>query len=229
MIEIKGAAPLVPYRRARVRSSMVVVWVAGAGIAAATLVLRTEVRAAGSEPVILGDMSQLMKDPAYREAKRADIRSHLAESGVELAQDLDLTTSQLNQLVDLETEFQMGVLDSFVPSGPGKRPDPVASQASVAKQRALRSKLDADIVAALGAEKAQQFRDYVKSQTRAAQDRDRGQSSATEERCGCHSVAAGDSRCRSRKGCASKCEDGPGRDTNLESFATERLAEDACG
>ncbi len=45
-----------------------------------------------------------------------------------------------------------------------KRPDPAATQASVARQRDLRNELDADIVGALGPEKAQQFGDYVKSQ-----------------------------------------------------------------
>lgn len=149
------------------RSSMVVVFVAGAGIAAAALALRTasEARAARSGQVRnLGDLSQLMKDPEYRETKRAEIRSKLAESGADVADELGLTTSQLRQLVDLETEFQMGILDSLAPSTPGTPPDPVAATATAAKQRELRSKLDADIVALLGAGKAQQFRDYVKSQ-----------------------------------------------------------------
>jgi len=154
------------------RTTLLAVLVAGAGISAAAFALRTssEARAAGSEQVRVGnatnvrDLAQLMKDPEYREVKRAEIRSKLAESGVVLAKDLGLTTAQLRQLVELETEFQMGVLDSLVPSGPGKRPDPVAVQATVAKQRQLRSKMDAGIVAVLGAEKALQFRDYVKSQ-----------------------------------------------------------------
>jgi hypothetical protein len=147
------------------RNSLLVVFVAGTGIAVAAFALRTsEVRAADSDQLGTGNIAIDMKDPGYREQKRAQIRSHLAETGVELAKDLDLTPSELSELVDLETEFQMGVYGSFVPSGPGKRPDPVASQASVAKQRELRIKLEADIVAALGAEKAQQFRDYVKSQ-----------------------------------------------------------------
>jgi hypothetical protein len=140
--------------------------VASAGIATAATALRTssEARAAGSEPIRFGDMSQLMKDPAYREQKRAEISSKLAESGAEVADELGLTTSQLRQLIDLETNFQMGVLDSFVPSGPGHPPDHEAALASVEKQRELKNKLDADIVALLGAEKAQQFKTYVKSQ-----------------------------------------------------------------
>lgn len=104
------------------RSSRVIVLAAGAGIAAATLVWRTEVRAAGSEQVRLGDMSQLMKDPAYRELKRAEISSKLAESAADVANELGLTTSELRQLIDLETNFQMGVLDSFIPSSPGHPP-----------------------------------------------------------------------------------------------------------
>lgn len=149
------------------RSSTAVVFVAGAGIAAAALALCTppEARAAGSEQVRkLGDMSQLMKDPEYREQKRAEIRSRLTESGADVANELGLTSSQLHQLIDLETEFQMGMLDSFAPSGPGSPPDPAAAKATVAKQQELRSKLDTDIIALLGTEKAQQLRDYVKSQ-----------------------------------------------------------------
>jgi len=146
------------------RTTLLIVLVAGAGIAAAALVLRTEVCAAGSEPVRLGDMSQLMKDPEYRELKRAEISSKLAESDADVANELGLTTSQLRQLIDLETKFQMGVLDSFVPSGPGHPTDHATAQAVVAKQKELRSQLDAGIVALLGAGKAQQFSDYVKSQ-----------------------------------------------------------------
>jgi hypothetical protein len=148
------------------RTTLLIVFVAGAGIAAAAIAMRTssEARAAGSEPVMLGDMSQLMKDPEYRELKRAEISSRLAESGAEVANELGLTTSQLHQLIDLETNFNMGVLDSFVPSSLGHPPDHAAALASVAKQRELKSKLDADIVALLGAEKGQQFKAYVKSQ-----------------------------------------------------------------
>jgi hypothetical protein len=147
------------------RTTLLIVFVAAAGIAAATIALRTssEARAAGSEPVRLGDMSQLMKDPEYRELKRSEISSTLAESGADVANELGLTPSQLRQLIDLETNFQMGVLDSFVPSGPGHPPDHATAQAVVAKQKELRSQLDAGVVALLGAGKAQQFSDSVKS------------------------------------------------------------------
>lgn len=60
------------------RTSLRIVLVAGAGMAAATLVsgAPTQARAAGSEPIPgFGDMSQLMKDPAYREQKRVEISS----------------------------------------------------------------------------------------------------------------------------------------------------------
>jgi hypothetical protein len=150
------------------RTTLLIVFVAGAGIAAAAIALRTssEVRAAdNSAPAVrLGDMSQLMKDPEYREQKRAEISSKLSESGPDVADEVGLTTSELHHLIELETDYQMGVLDSFSPANLGHPPDHAAAQASVAKQRELKSKLDADIVILLGAEKAQLFEVYVKSQ-----------------------------------------------------------------
>jgi len=153
------------------RTALLIVFVAGAGIAAAPIALRTSVaRAADTVQGPIGsitnvrDMSQLMKDPEYREQKRAEISSQLSESSAEVANEVGLTTSQLRQLVDLETDYHMGILDTFVPGGPGIRPDPAASQAAVVKQRELKSKLDADVIALLGAEKAQLIEVYVKSQ-----------------------------------------------------------------
>jgi hypothetical protein len=154
------------------RTTLLIVFVAGAGITAAQIALRTSsvARAADTVQGPIGnitnvrDMSQLMKDPEYREQKRAEINSQLAESGADVANEVGLTTSQLRQMIGLETDFQMGVLDTFVPGGPGIRPDPVATQAAVAKQRELKSKLDADVIALLGTEKAQLFEAYVKSQ-----------------------------------------------------------------
>lgn len=154
------------------RTTLLIVFVAGAAIAAALIALRTSsvARAADTVQGPIGsitnvrDMSQLMKDPEYREQKRAEISSKLAESGAEVANEVGLTTSQLRQMIDLETDYQMGVLNSFVPSDPGIRPDPVAIQGSATKQRELKRKLDADIIALLGAEKAQLFEVYVKSQ-----------------------------------------------------------------
>jgi len=129
-----------------------------------------DARAARSEPAVksnitnVQDLSQLMKDPEYREAKRAEIHSGYAKSAGDVANGLGLTTSQLSQLVDLETERQMGILDSLAPAlRPGTRPDPAAGRASAAKQQEVRSKFDADIVALLGAGKAQEFGDYEKS------------------------------------------------------------------
>jgi hypothetical protein len=154
------------------RTTLLIAFVAGAGIAAAPIALRTSsvARAADTVPGPIGnitnvrDMSQLMKDPEYREQKRAEISSQLAESGAEVANEVGLTTSQLSQMIDLETDYQMGILDTFLPGGPGIRPDPAAGQAAVAKQRALKTKLDADVIALLGTEKAQLFEIYVKSQ-----------------------------------------------------------------
>jgi hypothetical protein len=149
------------------RTAILVVFVASVGIAAPAFSFSasTQAASASSAPVlILGDMSQLMKDPAYREAKRAEISSKLAESGADVADEVGLTTSQLRQLIDLETNFQMGVFDSFIPASLGHPPDHAAAQASVEKQRELKAKLDADVLALLGAEKAQLFKTYVKSQ-----------------------------------------------------------------
>ena len=105
------------------RSTLLIVFVAGAGIAAAPIALRTSsvVRAADTVQGPVGnitnlrDMSQLMKDPEYREQKRTEISSQLAESGAEVANEVGLTTSQLRELIDLETGYHMGVLDTFVP------------------------------------------------------------------------------------------------------------------
>jgi len=154
------------------RTTLLIVFVAGAGIASALTSLRASpvARAADTVQGPVGnitnvrDLSELRKDPEYREQKRAEVISKLAESGADVANEVGLTTSQLRQLIDLEADYQMGVLDSFVPSGPGIRPDPEAAQGSVAKQRELKSKLDANIIALLGAEKALLFQVYVKSQ-----------------------------------------------------------------
>ena len=151
------------------RSRVVVVLVAGAAIAAAAPVLRAQsaVHAASSSAphVVLGDMSQLMKDPEYRMRKRAEISAGLAESGADVASELGLTPSELRQLIDLETNFQMGVFDTFIPSHlGGPRPDPAAGRAAVEQQKELRTELHAEIIALLGASKAQQLDDYVKSQ-----------------------------------------------------------------
>jgi hypothetical protein len=150
------------------RTTLLMAFVAGAGIAAAAVTLRTSsaVRAAGSAPTpIFGDMSQLMKDPVYREQKRAEISAKLTETGDEVASEVGLTTSQLRQLIDLETNFQMGVFDTFVPAPPlGQRMDPAKSSAAVEQQKELRSELDTEIVTLLGVEKAQRLKDYVKSQ-----------------------------------------------------------------
>ena len=151
------------------RTTLLIVFVAGAGIAAAAIALRTssEVRAADSSAPtpIFGDMSQLMKDPVYREQKRAEISAKLAETGDEVASEVGLTTSQLRQLIDLETNFQIGVFDTFVPAPAlGRRMDPAKSRAAVEQQKELRSELDTEIVTLLGIEKAQKLKDYVKSQ-----------------------------------------------------------------
>ena len=70
------------------RTTLLIVFVAGTSIAAAALALGAplEARAAGSAPTpIFGDMSQLMKDPVYREQKRAETSAKLAETGDEVA------------------------------------------------------------------------------------------------------------------------------------------------
>ena len=67
---------------------------------------------------------------AMLEQKRAEISSQLAESGAEVANEVGLTASQLRQLIGLETDYHIGILDTFVPAGPGIRPDPAATQAN---------------------------------------------------------------------------------------------------
>jgi hypothetical protein len=153
------------------RSTVIVALVAGVGIAAAAFALRTSSVARATDTVQgptgnitnVQDMNHLMKDPQYRETKRAEIHTRYAESDSQMAKDLGLSSDQLSQMVDLQTEFQMGVLDSLLPGGPLIRPDPAAAQATVAQQKALRNKLDADIATVLGAEKAQEFTQYMKS------------------------------------------------------------------
>ncbi|HTV78032.1 MAG TPA: hypothetical protein VMF03_07225 [Steroidobacteraceae bacterium] len=111
-------------------------------------------------------MSQLMKDPEYREQKRTEISCKLAESGPDIASEVGLTTSQLHQLIDLETNYQIGILDTFAPASPwGQRPDPATGHAIVAEQRELKSQLDSEVIALLGTEKAQLFEAYVKAQS----------------------------------------------------------------
>jgi hypothetical protein len=102
------------------RTTLLVAFVAGAGIAAAPIALRTSsvARAADTVQGPIGsftnvrDMNQLMKDPQYREQKRAEISSQLTESGAEVANEVGLATSQLRQLIDLETDYQIGILNT---------------------------------------------------------------------------------------------------------------------
>jgi hypothetical protein len=104
----------------------------------------------------------LMRDPEYRDAMRLQQRSSIAHTHADLAQTLELSPDQTDQLFDLLAEQQMRSMEDAQP--------PVMGPTDQAKMQEMHRKLqerqrenETEIRNLLGAAKAREYKEYTMS------------------------------------------------------------------
>jgi len=106
---------------------------------------------------------QLMQDPEYREAMRVQQRSNMGRQYPGLSRELGLTTEQTDQLFDLLVEQQMRGSEQTEFWDPESL-DPASMQQRQEKMQQqwmeTQKRNDAELVAQLGPEKLQAWKDY---------------------------------------------------------------------
>lgn len=107
---------------------------------------------------------QLMQDPEYREAMRIQHRSGMSRQYPGVAEDLDLTPEQTEQLFNLLADQQMRSNEQIEPMWDSENLDPAAMQQRAEKMRQqwaeTQRKNEAELAAHLGQDKIQGWKEY---------------------------------------------------------------------
>lgn len=105
------------------------------------------------------EQRELLKDPEYRKARLAQIRTSVARNNMGMAEELGLSQAEADKLLDLLAEQQMDMSGNFALLGADQK-DPAAMQESMRKQQESLRQRDEAIAALLGPSKNAQWRQY---------------------------------------------------------------------
>jgi hypothetical protein len=118
------------------------------------------VAAARDEPVVLYDERDLLRDPEYRSAEFAQVRSSMPLDYPGLIEELGLSAEQAGRLFDLLAEIQLQKRAANAPIVLGQAPDVAALQQMAEARQAIQRQRDASIAAGFGGGVLEKFQRY---------------------------------------------------------------------
>lgn len=108
---------------------------------------------------------EMLKDPEFRAASKAQQRMMLPQMYPGIAEELGLSAEETSKLFDLLAEFQMQQNETMIPIVNGEQPDPAAMEEMGRRSQEMRRRQDEAVASLLGTGRAQQFKDFQETQS----------------------------------------------------------------
>ncbi len=123
--------------------------------------------------------AQLLKDPEFRDAEFAQVRRRMASDYPGIAEELNLSEQQVNELFDLLANGQLERRSANVFTEPGSQPDIAAMEEMARKRQDAYRRQQDSLAALLGTDKYDQFKQFEAGRVQRVQAHNLGRTLAS--------------------------------------------------